>query len=407
MGSQQRDAGRSETPPEWTVLFEPKASSESEANAPSEGSQPSQQKHSQVPQEATRDVKSRTPLPPLAAPTRPPHTGWEGSSVNMAKCDFCDLRNRNNLQKCVECQLSICKGCFDSGILDDDSRHFLDGDSVDWDGPNKPKRGGKTGRARARAGARGRGGVRARGRGGRPKKTVASRAAAVEAAAEAAEAALAAATATAAADTSPSTTITSHDEIMGDAYHVPGQETQVGPVPGYPPISRRLQPPPRNAYTLPPIRDLDRQADPLHNHLAPLQPKREYLQVAPPEPKREYPQLAPLEPLIPRLARQLEADALASHSDVPAWPLDQCLSHEVARAWTRRGAPNSLLREVSNGPDHTGDVFRHLLGATYHAAILLRLERQNAARQWTSDMEAYLCREGLMRPVRAEYNARV
>ncbi|KAH7160175.1 hypothetical protein B0J13DRAFT_670797 [Dactylonectria estremocensis] len=532
MESQQRGAGPSETPPERTRLS--KASFETESKAPSEGSQPPQHEHSEVPQKATPSNKTRTPLPPFAASTRPPHSGWEGSSVNMAKCDFCDLRNRNNLQKCLECQLSVCKGCFDSGILDDDSRHFLDGNSIDWDGPEKPKRGGKT--ARARAGTRGRGAARARGRGGRPRKTAASRAFVAEAAAKAAEAAAAA------SDASTTPTIASHDENMGGADHVPEQETQAGPVSGYPhmpkfvinlirtcqehddcligfgmqtlpwnidaalrrsgssgldqaristwkskivevlepirvtqlikgthpiaigacaitltlpvrlarvhqpsmwlttrelsgqirrqhgppPIypvepqtpsvmswtrddssSRRFQPPPRNQYTLPLIRDLDRQVHPLHNHLAPMQLKREYLQATPREPKREYLQPTPPEPLIPRLARQLEADALATHSDVPAWALDQCLTHEVARAWTRRGALSSLLREVPNGPDHTGDLFRHLLGATYHAAILLRLERQNAARQWAVDMEAYLCREGLMRPVRAEHNVRV
>lgn len=157
--------------------------------------------------------------------------------------------------------------------------------------------------------------------------------------------------------------------------------------------ARHQEPLQRNTYSLPPLRDIHDSAHPVTNHLPPIRQHGEYQQ--PPRP----------EPLIHRIGSQLETDTLATHADCPAWPLDQCLRHEVARTWSRRGAQASLLREAlpPNGPENIGDTFRVLLGATYFAAIHLQLKMQNTARMWLVEMERQLCDEGLMMPVRAGY----
>ncbi|KAH7017837.1 hypothetical protein EDB80DRAFT_299091 [Ilyonectria destructans] len=157
--------------------------------------------------------------------------------------------------------------------------------------------------------------------------------------------------------------------------------------------ARQQEPLQRNNYSLPPLRDIHHSAHPVTNHLPPIRQHGEYQQ--PPRP----------EPLIHRIGSQLETDTLATHADCPAWPLDQCLRHEVARTWSRRGAQASLLREAlpPNGPENIGDTFRVLLGATYFAAIHLQLKMQNTARMWLVEMERQLCDEGLMMPVRAGY----
>lgn len=548
-------------------------------SGPAEASQPHQvdQHQRQVPQDVVAVTEGRTPLPGSAAPTRPPHSGWESSSIAMAKCDFCDKRGRGTVYRCKECRLSICKECCNNGCLDQDSRHTLDADSVDWDLhlQNKSKRAKKI--ATTNTSTRGRGATRARGRGGRARRTVSSRAITAEA-----------------GTASPTATIASYDESMVEAGDASEQEVLVriassrpspqqpaaatqeqsgtqlapahspemhqvtsrqstsrihsltlsqvqargqpqpsssgarpllpmqpsyrdrpaefrrGPRPylmqdnrpmqqqlprttahrpimprpsqyceesapftprpqdqysrgivghqGYathrdrgfryqpyrlysprpgpashtrdgsqspynyrasapfsqdnmPPIyplqvgpsaavwpnndssARHQEPLHRNTYSLPPLRDIHRLARPLTNHLPPIRQHGEYQQ--PPRP----------EPLVNRIGSQLEIDTLATHADCPTWPLDQCLRHEVARTWSRRGAQASLLREAlpSNGPENIGDTFRVLLGATYFATIRLQLEMQNAARMWLIETETQLCDEGLMMPVRAGY----
>ncbi|KAF7541568.1 hypothetical protein G7Z17_g11909 [Cylindrodendrum hubeiense] len=151
----------------------------------------------------------------------------------------------------------------------------------------------------------------------------------------------------------------------------------------------------RNNYSLPPIGNLNNSPPPLHNQLPPLRQELDCRQPSHPE------------PLIHRIGHQLEADALATHTDFPTWPLDQCLRHEVARAWSRRSAQASLLREVPPNSADVGPVFHVLLGGTYFAAIHLQLEMQNAARLWLIEMERQLCDDGLMMPVRAGCSVRI
>lgn len=113
-------------------------------------------------EESNSATRTRTILPGYRT-----HRGWQASGVSMAKCDICNQRTRGTVQKCDDCQLSICYTCCVAGRLD--SRHTLDPDSVRWDvhiksreQRKKPSRVANPRRGRGR----GRGG-RARGRGGR------------------------------------------------------------------------------------------------------------------------------------------------------------------------------------------------------------------------------------------------
>lgn len=63
------------------------------------------------------------------------HQGWEPTCVAMAKCDMCSRAGRGVIYKCVQCKLSTCRECCESGQLDRDSRHALDPASVSWDPP--------------------------------------------------------------------------------------------------------------------------------------------------------------------------------------------------------------------------------------------------------------------------------
>ncbi|KAI5463004.1 hypothetical protein BGZ63DRAFT_402348 [Mariannaea sp. PMI_226] len=75
-----------------------------------------------------------SPDPDLTASlVRPPHSGWEPTTINMAKCDYCDQRRRGTLYRCCQCQIAICKDCFEKGILDHDTKHSLDVDMAKWD----------------------------------------------------------------------------------------------------------------------------------------------------------------------------------------------------------------------------------------------------------------------------------
>ncbi|KAF7560962.1 hypothetical protein G7046_g3159 [Stylonectria norvegica] len=78
------------------------------------------------------------PRQPPTAPSRAPttgivHKGWEALGIGMAKCDFCNRRARGTVQKCLDCQLSVCHGCCVEGCLEGNNRHVLDPDTVSWD----------------------------------------------------------------------------------------------------------------------------------------------------------------------------------------------------------------------------------------------------------------------------------
>ncbi|KAK7432548.1 hypothetical protein QQZ08_000755 [Neonectria magnoliae] len=177
-------------------------------NAPKNPS-PTHDAPEQLPQEAAESsTQNRTPLPP----SRPPHTGWVGTGIPMAICDFCDKRSQGTLQRCSVCKIAVCKECLDAGKLD--SRHSLDPDSVRWDlhvvqpADKKPKRTRATmTTTTTTTTTRARGAGRARARGGRATRTVSTRASAVVPAAE-----------------SPAPTLASHDENMGD---VPEQDDEL------------------------------------------------------------------------------------------------------------------------------------------------------------------------------------
>ncbi|KAH7326728.1 hypothetical protein B0I35DRAFT_475344 [Stachybotrys elegans] len=54
------------------------------------------------------------------------HIGWTATFYPMAKCDFCELAGRPELQKCDECKISICRACYEDGKLNPNSLHHID-----------------------------------------------------------------------------------------------------------------------------------------------------------------------------------------------------------------------------------------------------------------------------------------
>ncbi|KAK7403650.1 hypothetical protein QQX98_010573 [Neonectria punicea] len=194
----------------------------------------------------------------------------------------------------------------------------------------------------------------------------------------------------------------------------------------------------RREYSLPPIRELalypPRPPTPAHSHLPPpqhygqqqqhhnqpqqqIQPQHynqqhHYGQQQHYQQQRHLQHHAPQQPpprqasadaLVQTLSKQLEADALATHRDYPAWPLDQCLRHELDRAWSRRGAHLSLLRAVRgpNGVENTDVAFRILINANYMASVLLQINTPNAAHQWLVDTKKQLVEHGFLAPLPA------
>ncbi|KND90342.1 hypothetical protein TOPH_04902 [Tolypocladium ophioglossoides CBS 100239] len=125
-----------------------------------------------------------SPAPPvfqLPGPERI-HNGWDASNVSTAKCDMCHRQRCGTIQKCSECKLSVCKQCAYADRLQDDGRHVLIPEAVDWDTVPLSK-GRKTkvsrgGRGRGSRGGRGAGRARGQGRGrGRGRRGAWSRAA--------------------------------------------------------------------------------------------------------------------------------------------------------------------------------------------------------------------------------------
>lgn len=78
------------------------------------------------------------PRPAAEWPSRA-HSGWEATSVAMARCDFCQLASRGVVQKCNTCKLSICKACFDNDRLANDPIHNIAEDEVNWEPLAKPR----------------------------------------------------------------------------------------------------------------------------------------------------------------------------------------------------------------------------------------------------------------------------
>lgn len=83
-------------------------------------------------------------------PVRNLHSGWDPTSIAMAKCDMCSRAGCGVVYKCSQCKLSVCKECCEGGKLNGDSRHDLDPTSVSWDPPPKERRASTGGRGRGR-----------------------------------------------------------------------------------------------------------------------------------------------------------------------------------------------------------------------------------------------------------------
>jgi hypothetical protein len=176
---------QTETPPQH--ITSPEESSP--ARQASEQKSSEQQQLSQSGSPSDRTTLTNSPLDPaLVSPLpRPQHSGWEPTTINMAKCDYCDQRRRGTLYRCAQCQIAICKACCSKGILHHDSKHCLDPDSVSWDlhptatDKQNNKRVKKTTTTTAKATPTTRTRARAKAtRGGRVRRTVASRAKAAE-----------------------------------------------------------------------------------------------------------------------------------------------------------------------------------------------------------------------------------
>lgn len=116
---------------------EPKAPTQ--RNSPAD--EPRETSHAPAePQQPDAEMSTEEPQPEPAV-TRSPkaHTGWEATSVAMARCDFCQLAGRGVVQKCSTCKLSICKECFDNGRLDNDPIHNIGKDELNWEPTLKPR----------------------------------------------------------------------------------------------------------------------------------------------------------------------------------------------------------------------------------------------------------------------------
>ncbi|RCI11554.1 hypothetical protein L249_7348 [Ophiocordyceps polyrhachis-furcata BCC 54312] len=87
-------------------------------------------------QHSTRAIQIETASPRLLPVPMNQHTGWEASNVPTAKCDLCQKQSRGVIQKCSQCKLSVCKTCAHDHRLQDDPRHALDPDAVDWKPPS-------------------------------------------------------------------------------------------------------------------------------------------------------------------------------------------------------------------------------------------------------------------------------
>jgi hypothetical protein len=92
------------------------------------------------PQQPDAEMSTEEPQPESAVVHSPKaHTGWEATSVPMARCDFCQLAARGVVQKCSTCTLSICKECFGNGRLDKDPIHNIGEDELNWEPTVKPR----------------------------------------------------------------------------------------------------------------------------------------------------------------------------------------------------------------------------------------------------------------------------
>ena len=121
------------------------------------------------PQDA--DVLQAPSAPPVLQLPRPEriHHGWDASNIPTAKCDMCHRQRCGTIQKCYECKLSVCKACAYANLLQDDGRHVLNPDEVDWTATNLSKarmnRSSRGGRVRGSRGGRAGGTTRGQGRG--------------------------------------------------------------------------------------------------------------------------------------------------------------------------------------------------------------------------------------------------
>jgi hypothetical protein len=108
--------------------------------------------------------------------------------------------------------------------------------------------------------------------------------------------------------------------------------------------------------------------------------------------------LTPQQPIrhpanIQELSRNLQLAAQGAHEAYPEMSLDQCLCDEVAWSWNNGTIHNIAASTQDHSTEPSLAAFNVALAATYYACTNLRLDEQNAARDWLYALEQSLKKE--------------